>query len=1185
MLSSPLSPLPPPPSPLSPTFPPTPASPAFSFSVTPRSPAFSFDSASPRSPTFSFNSASPTFNSTHNPAHNPTFNTHTHTHTHTPPNTHTPSPPTPTPYLRVRALTFGPGSMHPAAQATATPPATPSASVNGHGHPTAADGNTNGNGNANGNGNGNGHRTRTPPPPPSLSPKSPKRMRSVEKEKDRERERDKEGRESRERSVDGHASRSRERVPFPREDAPALPTSTSTSSLASTPPHASAQPVVSRAQSTSASGASTQGRSGGSAHGHESTKPTAAVNNATTAVSRSKSLPSPQVPPHPNTSPASPSNSHIPLAMQTRPREMSDPRAEQAAKSLLANAATRPLGSPPQHVQSHVVQAAHFPGPPQQPSPGSARAGSHSPTQYARQRTPERSTSISQRSTPERRPSESGSHLAREGSLRAMPEGAHVPREGSFRTPELALDVKRLLAKPASVSAGSVAHARAESTSAAEAPYLRRKRYDAAGNRVERVEEEGHKSRSEDGHLPPPPPLAPVRPHTGGGEDKEKKEKRPKNVLKRRPSNGRPMLSTAAPAPAAVTPAVARAGPPTLNLNLSLDPMYLPFTNGDASSPKGSPSEGSGSGSGSLTPAGAVVQAYKRGLDPNSPGASPLPSPSSVSSFRRKQSLPASAETASPPVTPYYTVFGSTSGRVVAVGGPDDAYDGGGSFISSSAFPSFDLSRPRSAKAKESSSAVGRTLTRKVSERWVRKREESEDDVRGRAISQEDRSKKGTRSRSRATGDDTHSPTQEPESSTWTKTPSPLAAGFTNEPRSRRSEPALGGGSKIWKLMKRISTGGLKEKYDRDPRSMPPVPPLPPVPPVPQLSKDHALEARSAMSTDGHSRDESGALSRFMQSRTSISGSHPSSGIPRPAARSLPMPPPIPASQPSRVSTTTRSSSPVSSSDVASSKYFHKTPGSARSSTSSYGEESAPPPMPVPIPNFIIGKHIVPPKDLYKLDLSELQSGSPDEKKVPPKPAAFFGVQHTRTHDDWTIVNTPAEEHPPSLPHPPRRLPLPTVRSPNRNSDTPSIPEFSTVAPINAFTSRRPKPGDKSRATGILSSLEPKPSRQSLALGDIPRQQISHADSVISNGSAARQRRIEQRSASLPRQEPLTFRDMSEKAAQALTEKEKADRWADLLQRSDRAGGTLHLGTSEQLPSDDMSLRYSASSAQLLNDL
>ncbi|KAJ7135010.1 hypothetical protein C8R43DRAFT_956219 [Mycena crocata] len=1016
------------------------------------------------------------------------------------------------------------------------------------------------------------------------------------------------------------ASRSRERVPFPREDAPALPSN-----------------------STYTGSGSVHGHSTGSALDHDA--PTT-LNNTTSAnlhssaaaMNRSLSLPTPwpsagsvpaQVPvpssdtaasnARANTLPGSGqgTNAHIPLAMQTRPRDTSDPHA-----ALLAAAAARAPGSPPQRAQLAQIQA----------QSQHAHAASQSPTQpqsaSSRQRTPERTVGqapgqAQQQRTPERGLEREG--LYRAGGLEREPAFRvnGLEREGSFRTPELALDVKRLLAKPASVSP---ARGRADSSDGAsmgadgagrsslEGGHIRRKRYDTAGRRVERVDEgaeEGRGTRSEDGGA-----RRSVRDQrdkkerdivaafVGPHEKEKEKEKRTKNVLKRRPSAPRPATAptAAAASPATLTPATARAGPPVLSLNLSLNPIPLPFASYAAggSSPRGSPcgspggASGSGSGSGQLTPAGAVVQAYKRGLDATSPVASPLPSPSSAT-FKRKEAAKTGASP-SPPATPYYTVFGSTSGRVVAVGGPEDAWDGAGSYISSSAFPLFDGARSRSSKGPGSGSgSVGRTLTRKVSERWGRKREESEsDETRGRTSGQGDRhGKKGVRSGSR-TGERS-SPAPEPDSAMWTTSSSGLGHtddGFVNEPRSRRSEPALasGGGSKIWKLMKRISTGGLKEKYDRGPRTLPPIPPLPPMPnlpPVPQLPKDDNLEARSAMSSDGHSRDEPGVLSRFMQSRSSMSVSRPTSsgsGIPRPAARALPMPPPIPASHHPRASTTTRSSSPVSSSDVASSKYFHRTTGSGRSSTSSYGEETVPPPMPgVPIlPNLVVGKHIVPPKDLYKLDLTELGPSSVDEKKVLVKPMSFFGTQNIRTPEDWTIVNTPAEEHPPSLPHPPRRLPVPNAAkdvsrlSTNRLSQTPSIPEFSTAAPINAFAARK-----LASTAGITESFGPSQGRRSTSETQAQDQFPSQS---TDNASTARQKRIQQRSTSLPRvvPEPLTFRGMSEKPGQALTEKEKADRWDDLLERSERAGGTIHMGTSEKLASDDVSLRYSTSSTQLL---
>jgi hypothetical protein len=50
-----------------------------------------------------------------------------------------------------------------------------------------------------------------------------------------------------------------------------------------------------------------------------------------------------------------------------------------------------------------------------------------------------------------------------------------------------------------------------------------------------------------------------------------------------------------------------------------------------------------------------------------------------------------------------------------------------------------------------------------------------------------------------------------------------------------------------------------------------------------------------------------------------------------------------------------------------------------------------------------------------------------------------------------------------------------------------------------------------------------------------------------------------------------------------LSEKEKADRWVALLEKSDAAGGTLHFGgIGDKLPSDD--LRFSRTLSELARD-
>jgi hypothetical protein len=288
----------------------------------------------------------------------------------------------------------------------------------------------------------------------------------------------------------------------------------------------------------------------------------------------------------------------------------------------------------------------------------------------------------------------------------------------------------------------------------------------------------------------------------------------------------------------------------------------------------------------------------------------------------------------------------------------------------------------------------------------------------------------------------------------------------------------------------------------------------------------------------------------------------------------------------------------VSSSDVASSKFFHRTQsGSGRSSSSSYGEDLSAPPVPPAVPTLPLGKHIVPPKELYKLDTGAPAAGSQDDKKLLVKPMAFFGTQNIRMPEDWTIVATPAEELPPSLPHPPRRLPsAPAKQQSNRHSQTPSIPEFSIAAPINTF--RKRAPSDIPRVESMLGALAPRRmSTSSSRDSDSITRKSSNATgvtSLTSLASTARQTRAQQRSASqhsvpptvaprsasLPRTtEPLTFRDMSEKAV--LSEQEKAQRWDDLLERSNRAGGTIHLA-SEKLASDNMSIRTSRASTDLL---
>ena len=59
---------------------------------------------------------------------------------------------------------------------------------------------------------------------------------------------------------------------------------------------------------------------------------------------------------------------------------------------------------------------------------------------------------------------------------------------------------------------------------------------------------------------------------------------------------------------------------------------------------------------------------------------------------------------------------------------------------------------------------------------------------------------------------------------------------------------------------------------------------------------------------------------------------------------------------------------------------------------------------------------------------------------------------------------------------------------------------------------------------------------------------------------------------------PLRFREM-ESARSRLTEQETAAKWDDLLERSDRAGGTLHLGETGLMSDNYRLSEYSEASS------
>jgi hypothetical protein len=606
-------------------------------------------------------------------------------------------------------------------------------------------------------------------------------------------------------------------------------------------------------------------------------------------------------------------------------------------------------------------------------------------------------------------------------------------------------------------------------------------------------------------------------------------------------------------------------------------------------------------------------------------------------------------------VTPYYTVFGSTSGRIVAVGSPDDSkwntYNQGywdSTILGQRPAISTDFADMDKGKAKES---LGRSLSRKVSGRWKKQgglvvgpldredgsreghlltRSSMQERRKGGSTTRGDESEEEKRMRMRNRRSlrlsiDKFSDVVGKEFDERLVLPPRLTTSGSRSPgvksdgdadhgtrlsKAKKADggsPTGSGGNRFWKLMRRISVGGLREKYHD----------VEPPPPVPALPRDlqHLHPSRSNDSSLTRQRSA-------IPKKPASASSSPSSGTPivpvPPKSRTLPPSPPGPNHP--RPSTTTRSSSPVSS-DVGSSKFFHRN-HSAHSSTSSFAEDTNPPPLPKP-PQF--AQHIIDPSELGKAAEEGARSSTITQ---PPR---NIPIPNQRMDEDWSIVRSPSVELP-SLPLPPPRRPAINLNSLGGKvaeldrPESPTIPSFSTNDAVNAFPSRRvsatlsarsrnsPNSTHSSPLTTIAqssslpTSLPPRSLRSTqrpipelvaqqppIVVIDIPagRRSEPHArlqhnrrsSGGLSSTSTARPMR--RRSSSIggissghqsisPPGSAIdtmfTFRELDDSAGPrkyALTEAEKAEKWDDLMERSARAGGTLHLAAGARVLASD----------------
>ncbi|RDX50827.1 hypothetical protein OH76DRAFT_364266 [Lentinus brumalis] len=677
--------------------------------------------------------------------------------------------------------------------------------------------------------------------------------------------------------------------------------------------------------------------------------------------------------------------------------------------------------------------------------------------------------------------------------------------------------------------------------------------------------------------------------------------------------------------------------PPNSPSTSATRPSTSPRTKVSSPKPPRSPQVSS-----ALTPAGAVALAYKQ----QEQRRDELAETASFNDAYRPPSTPIAASAPSPASHldladegdeegggPYYTVFGSSSGRLVAVGSLDDNdwhYD----------------PRPHTPVGKP---AVARSLSRKVSVPFKRvagsirrdrdHRDPAEpyreergaadifDGTYGRSSPSQTQMKVHRKPLPLDTSlDGRNSPRGSPSPATK-GSPSPQEDGGMSRSsriKGKDREDEMSPGGKWWKLVKRISTGGLREKYQHDP-APPPVPALPQyIPPAP------ARTTMEITSRDGQGQEvsENGVLLRkFMQSRASLSGVRPNLSPPSKALSGSSRPststgavgrPSTGNTTKSRASisghrpgTATRSSSPGSS-DLASSGFFRdpRTP-STRSSISSMGEEIPPVPKNV-------GRYIVSPSELSRMTKPSLEGvppsqpkssqgktprtpsrshtapaemlplkevSSPEDRPVaslplpPPRRAATTGSAASPLAPSFNVEDTINNLMPPQpsgplpltefgMSEPPprpkrssrRALPPPNVEVPDRSQSMSAAMTQSPATPrgpppqvrVDMDLVRRPSVGAMSYASTAKQVSTGSSNSPASALSPHSNSPGSALSQSTSPSSAASNR------------SPLTFREM-DSPRQKLSEKEKADKWEDLLARSAQAGGTLHLGESQLL--------------------
>lgn len=371
-----------------------------------------------------------------------------------------------------------------------------------------------------------------------------------------------------------------------------------------------------------------------------------------------------------------------------------------------------------------------------------------------------------------------------------------------------------------------------------------------------------------------------------------------------------------------------------------------------------------------------------------------------------------------------------------------------------------------------------------------------------------------------------------------------------------------GTGTRFWRLVKRISTGALRERSQLASAAPPPVPavqkPLPDLPPrttfevlVPSGSlggvegagpSDDGDGGKSVMNCHIDSSLSASGVASLGDDNSSTTACVPPGTHASPQGHSV-------GEHPRRPSL---SSSPQSSEPT--SHFFRS--HSSRSSFSSIIANSPPPPVPI---------HPLARSPSPRTHLPAKNSPSPSTRRT--------------SHDE-----------PPSSSAP---------RTRSRGRSSPEMPTFSVSDVVNNFILRRPSLARHQRRHAPTRSMVYPRSTGDMSAGPLRRtgsevRRTTHERQRVdrrSMGGSSGQNRDSHGSDTTVRRlamptgthanadssaERFTFRELGSERKQAWTSQEKEDKWHALLERSAQAGGTLHLGVGGAgLASDN--IRFSSS--------